>query len=400
MADDPAASPAPASTPETSTSGAVDLTVVHDDLVRTTAAGVPRWLDVAGQLSWRTIVIAIVLSGAAAIMATLYLVTIPLAVAMLICTLTVPPTRALQRRGWPPAAAAFTVVLGGFAVIVGVIALIAPTFVDQVTELGPTLGEARDQVVATLGEAPFNFDQERLNELLSQATSGGSTNGILSSIVSGATIVMEVLAGFVLMIVLVFFFTKDGGQIIDWVQSRAPQRHRPLVSALGQRAWTALGGFVRGTAVIALIDAAFIGIGLAVIGVPLVLPITLIVFLGGFLPVIGAFLSGSIGVLVALAAGGIEKAGLALLVVLAVQQLEGNILQPLIMKRSVHLHPVVVILALTAGASIAGITGAFLSVPLAAVIAAVGNEVRVRAELPGPQGSEPVTGPPDPDHAI
>jgi putative heme transporter len=153
-----------------------------------------------------------------------------------------------------------------------------------------------------------------------------------------------------------------------------------VVRATGRRAWVALSGFVRGTATIALIDAVAIGIGLAIVGVPLVLPLAVLVFLGAFIPVIGAFFSGLIAVLVALASGGFVTALIVLAIVFGVQQVEGNVLQPTIMRRAVALHPVVVLAALTAGGVLAGIIGAFLAVPVAAVLSAVGNELRLRHE--------------------
>jgi predicted PurR-regulated permease PerM len=150
--------------------------------------------------------------------------------------------------------------------------------------------------------------------------------------------------------------------------------------AVGRRAWTALAGFIRGTAAVALIDAIGIGIGLAIVGVPLVLPIAVLVFLGGFIPVIGAFVTGLLAVLVALAAGGLQQALIVLAIVVAVQQIESNVLQPVIMRRAVSLHPVVILAALTAGAALTGVVGAFLAVPIAAVASAVGNELRLRHE--------------------
>ncbi|MBP7994580.1 MAG: AI-2E family transporter, partial [Candidatus Microthrix sp.] len=151
-------------------------------------------------------------------------------------------------------------------------------------------------------------------------------------------------------------------------------------TALGSRAWTALSGYVRGTATIALIDALGIGLALLVLGVPLVIPLTMLVFLGGFLPVIGATVAGLVAVLVALADGGPLTALLVLAAVIAVQQLEGHILQPVIMRRAVSLHPIVILVALATGSAMLGIVGAFLSVPAAAVISAVGNELRLRSE--------------------
>ena len=165
-----------------------------------------------------------------------------------------------------------------------------------------------------------------------------------------------------------------------WAGERIPTSYRATAAAMGARAWTALSGYVRGTATIALIDALGIGLALLILGVPLVIPLTLLVFLGGFLPVIGATLTGLVAVLVALADGGLVTALLVLAAVVAVQQLEGHILQPVIMRRAVSLHPIVILVALATGSAMLGIVGAFLSVPAAAVLSAVGNELRLRSE--------------------
>jgi RimJ/RimL family protein N-acetyltransferase len=181
--------------------------------------------------------------------------------------------------------------------------------------------------------------------------------------------------------VLLFFFVKDGEQIVGWFIARAPERVRDDMRASGARGWGALAGYVRGTAAIALIDAVGIGLGLLIVGVPLVLPLTLLVFVGGFVPVIGAFVSGLLATLVALATGGLTTALIVLAIVVVVQQVESNILQPMIMRRAVSLHPIVILSVLTAGAVIVGVLGAFLAVPIAATLAAVGNELRLRGEL-------------------
>jgi putative heme transporter len=229
------------------------------------------------------------------------------------------------------------------------------------------------------------------------------------------------VAALVLAVILLFFFVKDGAQLVDWMIARTPDQHRETARAVGRRAWTALTGFVRGTAAIALIDAVGIGIGLAIVGVPLVLPIAVLVFLGGFIPVIGAFITGMIAVLVALATAepdaAFQTALIVLAIVVGVQQFESNVLQPVIMRRAVSLHPVVVLTVLTAGAALIGILGAFLAVPIAAVAAAVGNELRLRNEaeadasgpsddLPGdapppdpPEGEDPSAAPPQRDVA-
>lgn len=350
---------------------------------------VPRWLDRAAGWSWRLIVLTAAVALLAWILTRLYLVTLPVIVALILATLCVPPARALENRGLPPALAALSIVLGGLVVVGGIIALLTPSFVDQILQLRPTVQAGISDIFGWLEDGPLGWDRERIDELLQQARSRASTSGgsIFSSVLSGAAAVAETVAGIALMLVLLFFFVKDGPEIVDWFIARTPARRRDDLRATGERAWNALGGYVRGTATVALIDAIGIGIGLAIIGVPLVLPLAFLVFLGAFLPVVGAFLAGLVAVLVALADGGITAAVLTLGLIFAVQQVEGNVLQPIIMRRAVALHPVVVLIVLTAGASVAGIAGAFLAVPIAAVVAAVGNELRLRSEAPEAAGS-------------
>ena len=345
---------------------------------------VPRWLDRAGAWSWRLLALAAAVGLVVWALAQLYLVSLPVIVALVLATLCVPPARALEARGLRPALAAVIVVLGGLALLVGLVALLTPSFVDQILQLRPTIEAGIEDVLGWLESGPLGWDRERIDELLQQArsTASSSSSRIFSGVLSGAAIVAETLAGLALVIVLLFFFVKDGAQIVDWFVARTPERHRDDLRAAGGRAWSALGGYVRGTATVAVIDALGIGTGLALIGVPLVLPLSILVFLGAFLPVIGAFLAGLVAVLVALADGGAGAALLTLALILAVQQVEGNVLQPIIMRRAVALHPVVVLIALTAGAAVAGIAGAFLAVPIAAVVAAVGNELRLRSEGP------------------
>ncbi len=343
---------------------------------------VPDWLKLTSGWSWRLVISAVALYGIVWMLSTLFLVTMPIIVAIVLATILIPPAEALERKGVPPAMAGLIVVGGSFAALVGLLSALAPSFISQLQELAPTIADGRDAVLSWMETGPLGLEAARVDELLVQARDALSSNssGVVTGVVSGATIVGQLLAGFALMLVLLFFFVKDRDEITTWARKRLPADSRDTAAALGTRAWAALGGYVRGTATIALIDALGIGIGLAIIGVPLAMPLTFLVFIGGFLPVIGAFSAGLVAVLVALAAGGASKAVLALGLILLVQQLEGNILQPMIMRRAVSLHPTVILITLTAGAAVAGIVGAFLSIPLAAVAAAIGNEIRIRHE--------------------
>lgn len=356
----------------------------------------PNWLLRSSAWTWRLLLLLIAAVLAVWIMVRLALVTLPVIVALILATLCVPVADWLERHGVKPALAALITVVGGLFAIGGIIAALVPTFIDQIVELRPTIDAGFENILAWLEEGPFGYDRQQLEDLMSQLSDRVSSSGgqIASGVLTGAAAVGSGIAAFALLIVLLFFFVKDRAEIGGWFLARTPERYRPAGSAVAGRAWGALSGYVHGTATIALIDAIGIGIGLAVLGVPLVLPLALLVFLGAFIPVIGALLAGLVAVLVALADGGFTAALLVLALIIVVQQIEGNILQPIIMRRAVALHPVVVLIALAAGASVAGIVGAFLSVPVAAVLAAVGNELRLRSEAThaledGVEGSQP-----------
>ncbi len=342
---------------------------------------VPGWLGGLTAWTWRMLVVIVGAGAILFVLSRLYLVTLPVIVALILATLLVPPARALEARGFPRAGAALTVVLGGFAAFFGILAALTPAFIAQVQELRPTVEDAFSQVL-TFAEENFGYDREELAALGERAfqQAQGSGGEVAGQVAAGAGAVVEFLAALLLIVVLLFFFVKDGEYIVNWITDRAPAAHRNSMRAVGHRAWVALAGFVRGTAVIAAIDAIAIGIGLVIVGVPLVLPLSVLIFFGAFIPVIGAFVTGLLAVLVALASGGLTSALIVLAIILGVQQVEGNVLQPIVMRRSVALHPVVVLLALTAGAALLGVVGAFLAVPVAAVAAAVGNELRLRTE--------------------
>jgi putative heme transporter len=359
---------------------------------------IPTWLDTAVQYTWRGIVLLAGLALLIVAMTRLYLVTLPVIIALILSTLSVPPARRLERAGWPKLAAAALVVVGGVGSFFGIIALMTPAFVSQIQDLGPTVADGFDQLLVWLEDGPIGYDREQLDELLETLVDAvsGAAGTIATQIGSVAVAIVEGFTALALALVLLFFFVKDGEQLVSWFLKMTPAAHRDDIRAAGQRGWVALSGFVRGTSLVALIDAVGIGIGLLILDVPLVLPLSVLVFFGGFVPVIGAFVTGFLAVLVALADQGLKTAIIMALIVLAVQQIESNLLQPTIMKRAVSLHPVVILGVLTAGAVLVGVVGAFLAVPLTAVLAAVGNELRIRHDLRGQGhqlGPTPLGGP-------
>jgi putative heme transporter len=343
---------------------------------------VPSWLATAAAWSWRLLVVLFVLVALVLLLRRLSLVALPILVALVLATLCVPPARRLERRGFPRALAAGVVVVGGIAVLGAAIAALVPPFTNQVGDLQPTLADAFERIFTLVEATPLNYDRDDLADLFAQLGQqiGGDNGQVAEQVAAGAILVVEFVTGLVLSLVLLFFMVKDGEQITGWILARTPPAYRDLARATGTRAWMALSGFVRGTAFIASVDAVLIGIGLTLLGVPLVLPLAVLVFLGAFVPVIGAFVSGLVAVLVAFASGGPLTALAVLAIVLVVQQVEGQLLQPVLMRRAVALHPAVVLLAIVAGAVLAGLTGALLAVPLSAVASAVSNELRLRHE--------------------
>jgi predicted PurR-regulated permease PerM len=226
----------------------------------------------------------------------------------------------------------------------------------------------------------LELSREEINRYRTQIVEQmqASSSSIASGVLAGAILAGEVIAGLLLVLVLVFFFVKDGEKMCRYGLDQVREENQELLAALGDRVWVTIGGYVRGTALVALADAVIIGVGLLIIGVPLVLPLALLVFFGAFFPLVGAVLAGSVAVLVALVSGGPTDALLALGVVVIVQQVEGDVLAPLVLGRAVRLHPVVIIGALTGGAVIGGLIGAFLAVPVAAVAVAVASELKAR----------------------
>jgi putative heme transporter len=314
----------------------------------------------------------------------LKLIFIPVFVALLITTLLAPLATYLRNRGWRPLLATWAVILGSLIVLSGIVAVLIPQFTSQFDEMKTRATQGFDDVVKWLGEGPLNISEQDLDRYLEQATqriqenSESITGGILSSL----TVTFEFIAGILLVFVLVFFFLKDGNQIWDWFKRQAARDNRDHIDEMGRRAWSTLTGYVRGTAFIALVDATLIGVALLMVGNPLWIPLAVITFFGAFFPIVGAVVAGAIAALVTLVTNGVADALIITAVIVLIQQIEGDVLQPVVMGKAVRLHPIVILIVLTAGAILGGIAGAFVSVPATAVAATVGNylKTQLRAE--------------------
>lgn len=344
---------------------------------------VPDGLRTATAYSWRLLVVAAAVAVTAFALSHVALVVLPVIGALLLATFLEPPAAWLKGRGVPDALASLVTVLGGLAVLAGIGVVIVPPLVGAVDDLSGELTEAIDAAEDWLLTGPLELSQEQLRNGVDQAADQlrDSVGTITDQVVSGAILVAEVMAGIALTIVLLFFFLKDGPRMWEWIVGLFAAR-RQEVDDLGRRAWVALGGFIRGQTLVALVDAVFIGLALLIIGIPLVLPLAVITFFGAYIPIVGAFVSGLLAVLVALVSEGLLAAVLALAAIILVQQVEGNVLQPVIVGRAVSLHPVAVLLAVTTGGVLYGIIGAFLAVPLTAVAATIGGYMREQRTAP------------------
>jgi predicted PurR-regulated permease PerM len=301
----------------------------------------------------------------------LWVVLLPVVLGLLFTTVMWPAARFLRKHGWPPALAAATVLLLFLGAFGGILAVIVPQVVGQVEEVANGVSGGLQQVQEWVAGPPFNLDDQQVGNAVDSVINNiqQNANNIASYAVTTATTIGNLLINLVLALVLTFFFLKDGPKWVPWLAAQTGPRAAPHVAALSLKTWSTLSEFIRQQALVGFVDAFFIGLGLLLLGVPLVVPLTVLTFFGAFIPIIGAFVAGAFAVLIALVSNGVTTALIVLAIVVAVQQLEGNVLQPIIQGRGLNLHAAVVILAVTAGSSLAGIIGAFLSVPVAALIA-------------------------------
>jgi predicted PurR-regulated permease PerM len=320
----------------------------------------------------------------------------PLVVGLLLTTLTWPAARLLRRRGWPPALAASVVTVLFLLVAAGVVALIAVPVASQSGELTDGVVEGIQRLREWAAGPPLNIGDAQINKAFDSAVSRAQEGlgSMVGAVVTGVSTVVNGVVTAVLALFLMFFFLKDGPRFLPWLSRQLPGRLATDVPTVCARGWDTLGAFVRSQAAVGLLDAVLIGLGLWILGVPLVLPLAVLTFVSAFVPIVGALFAGFVAVLIALVYNGLTDALIVLVIIVVVQQLEGNVFQPMIQSRGLGLHAAVVLLAVTLGGSLAGIVGSLLAVPVAALIAVVWNYAR--EQLADPAG-EPAAGGPGPD---
>ncbi len=351
-------------------------------LVAATGDPVPPWLRSGADIAWRLLAIIVAIAATVYALAYLRVVVLPVIVALLLSTALRPPTRWLTRHRFSDGAAAATVMLGGIALLAGAVTLAGAAIGRQFSDLAASVEDGVREAGDALAEPPFNLSEADIQEKIDQGIErlSDSSSELTGGALHGAILVGEVVTGLIITLLLLFFFLKDGPAIWRWMVDTFGGRQRTRMDELAHRCYTALSGYVRGLALVGAADATLIGTGLVILGVPLVGPLMLLTFLAAFVPLIGAFSAGLAAVLIALVSGGVGKALIVLGLVIAVQQIEGHLLYPIIMGRTVNVHPIAVILALATGGILAGIIGIFISVPIVTVAATALSYLRESRE--------------------
>ncbi|MFJ5529845.1 AI-2E family transporter [Streptomyces sp. NPDC093261] len=355
------------------------------------AEAVPWGVRVAAEAGWRLLVLAGTLWVLMRVISAVQLVVFAFVCALLITALLQPTVARLRRHGVPRGpATAMTAVLG--FVVMGLIGwFVTWQVMENIDLLSNQIQDGIDELRKWLLHSPFHVTDKQINEIAKNLREaiGANTDQITSAGLEGVTVIVEALTGILLTVFSTLFLLYDGRRIWEWTLKLVPAAARPGVAGAGPRAWRTLTAYVRGTVIVALIDAIFIGLGIYFLNVPMAVPLAVFIFLFSFIPLVGAVASGALAVVVALVTQGVFTAIMTLVVVLAVQQIEGHILQPFILGRAVRVHPLAVVLSVTAGGIVAGIGGAVVAVPLVAVTNTVVGYLRSYANPVPHQASQP-----------
>ncbi|AVH56766.1 MULTISPECIES: AI-2E family transporter [Streptomyces] len=349
------------------------------------ALAVPWGVRVAAEAGWRLLVLAGTVWVLMRIISAVQLVVLAFVAALLITALLQPTVARLKHYGVPRGLATALSAILGF-VIMGLIGWFVTWQVQEnIDNLSDQIQDGIDELRKWLLTSPFHVTDKQINEIAKNLREaiGANTDAITSAGLEGVTVIVEALTGILLTVFSTLFLLYDGKRIWQWTLKLVPAAAREGVAGAGPRAWRTLTAYVRGTVIVALIDATFIGLGIYFLDVPMAVPLAVFIFLFAFIPLVGAVVSGALAVVVALVTQGVFTAVMTLVVVLAVQQIEGHVLQPFILGRAVRVHPLAVVLSVAAGGVVAGIGGAVVAVPLVAVTNTVVVYLRSYAQEPG-----------------
>ncbi|WP_306839613.1 AI-2E family transporter [Catenuloplanes nepalensis] len=344
--------------------------IVHTSTMSRDDAEVPHALRLAAAWSWRLIVVGVIGYVLLRFFGTIRIVIIPLSIALLLSALLTPAVGWFLRLRFPRSLATALVLVAGLGAVAGTLTMVVTQFVDGLPQLSRNATVGIRQIQDWLRDGPLRLDDEQFNTALNtgQQWLDQNTQALTTGAVSTAATVFELFTGALLVLFSTFFFLRDGRKIWGFVVRLFPVNARWRLADAGEASWRTLVSYVRATVLVAFIDAVGIGFFLFVFDVPFPFPLAALVFLGAFVPIVGATVSGAVAILVALVDSGWVTALIILGVVIGVQQVEGHILQPLIMGRAVAIHPLAVIIGIAAGVVLAGITGALVAVPLIAVL--------------------------------
>lgn len=358
--------------------GSRELAVV-DAQVSTAAEGVrspvpsnpvPPSVRAIADWSWRLLIIVAAIAVAIVVLIQLKTVVVPIMVAVLVASLLMPGVVWMQGKlRFPRALAVVATLIVALAAVGGLLTLAGTSIASGISDLGARAFVGLEEGLGWLSTGPLGLSPVTIDQWVGQIREQLQANAdrILTGALSVTTSVGHIVAGALIALFCLFFFLKDGRVIWSWVVGLFPKSAREKIDGAGLRGWMSLGTYARTQIMVAFIDGVGIGLGAWLLGVPLALPLGVLVFIGSFIPIIGAITTGSIAIAVALVDQGVLRAGLMLLVVLAVQQIESNLLQPILMSKALSLHPVAVLLAVAAGTIVGGIVGALFAVPLIAV---------------------------------
>ncbi|MER6084069.1 AI-2E family transporter, partial [Streptomyces sp. NPDC001833] len=357
--------PAPAPAPDPPAPAPVRKPVPRPDPV----TAIPWGVRVAAEAGWRLLVLAGTVWILMRVISAVQLVVFAFVIALLITALLQPTVARLCRYGMPRGPATALTAISGFVVIGLMGWFVTWQVMENVDTLSDQVQNGIDDLRNWLLKSPFHVTDKQINQIAKNLREaiGANTDQITSFGLEGVQVIVEALTGILLVFFSTLFLLYDGARIWQWFLKLVPSAAREGVAGAGPRAWRTLTAYVRGTVLVALIDAIFIGIGIYFLDVPMAVPLAVFIFLFSFIPLVGAVASGALAVIVALVTQGVFTAVMTLAVVLAVQQIEGHILQPFILGRAVRVHPLAVVLTVAAGGMVAGIGGAVVAVPLVAV---------------------------------
>ena len=340
---------------------------------------VPAWLRTWGTGAWLLFGIGLVTYFGFQALRRVSVVAIACVVALFVAAVLWPLTRFLLDRRWPRALAALSAMAAALIVVGGLVAALVPAIGPALENLTDDIQIAAESLREWLETGPLQLTESQIDGYWETLTDQVGEFGS-SWLLGGATAAVEVITGFFLMVVVVFFVLKDGRQLTAQLIARLPDEYAQRTELGIRTGWRSLALYMRGLALVGAFDAILIGLGLWIVGVPLVIPLALLVFFGAFIPLVGAFVSGLLAVAIAFVNGGLVDAAIILGIVVVVQQIEGDVIYPIVFGQTLRVHPLLVLLGVAVGGLAFGLFGAFIAVPLIGMVLAIHEAVADRPE--------------------